>query len=152
MAQNAYIVEAVRTAAGRRNGTLSQHHPADLGGIVIDAILDRTKINPELVDDVIFGCVSQAGSQAANLARNCVLSSRLPISVPGTTVDRQCGSSQQALHFAAQAVMSGTQDIVIAGGVEVMSNVLLEAQYKTVPLPAMACHGTENAFKRNTQE
>lgn len=138
MAQNAYIVEAVRTAAGRRNGTLSQHHPADLGGIVIDAILDRTKINPELVDDVIFGCVSQGGSQAGNLARNCVLSSRLPISVPGTTVDRQCGSSQQALHFAAQAVMSGTQDIVIAGGVEVMSKCPIGS---SVQDGALAGHG-----------
>jgi len=138
MAQNAYIVEAVRTAVGRRNGTLSQHHAADLGGIVIDAILDRTKINPELVDDVIFGCVSQTGSQAANLARNCVLSSRLPISVPGTTVDRQCGSSQQALHFAAQAVMSGTQDIVIAGGVEVMSKCPIGS---SVQDGALAGHG-----------
>jgi len=121
MPHTAYIVDAVRTPAGKRKGTLSETHPSDLGAAVIDAILDRTKMKGELVDDVIFGCVSQVGSQAGNLGRNCVLSSRLPISVPGTTVDRQCGSSQQALHFAAQAVMSGTQDVVIAGGVEVMS-------------------------------
>jgi acetyl-CoA acetyltransferase family protein len=121
MPLTAYIVDAVRTPVGKRNGTLSQNHPSDLGATVIDALLDRTKIKGELVDDVIFGCVSQVGSQAGNVARNCVLSSRLPISVPGTSVDRQCGSSQQAFHFAAQAVMSGTQDIVIAGGVEVMS-------------------------------
>eukprot|EP00008_Paramoeba_atlantica_P004574 CAMPEP_0201488888 /NCGR_PEP_ID=MMETSP0151_2-20130828/20081_1 /ASSEMBLY_ACC=CAM_ASM_000257 /TAXON_ID=200890 /ORGANISM="Paramoeba atlantica, Strain 621/1 / CCAP 1560/9" /LENGTH=395 /DNA_ID=CAMNT_0047874289 /DNA_START=13 /DNA_END=1200 /DNA_ORIENTATION=+ len=120
---NAYIVEAVRTAAGKNRGVLSERHPADLGGEVINAILDRTNIKPDLVDDVVFGVVSQVGSQAGNLARTCVLSSKLPITVPGTTVDRQCGSSQQALHFAAQAVMSGTQDVVIAGGVEVMSKV-----------------------------
>lgn len=120
---NAYIVDAVRTAGGRRNGRLSQHHPADLGGIVIDALLDRTGIDPAVVDDVIFGCVSQVGAQTFNIGRTSVLSSRLPESVPGVSVDRQCGSSQQALHFAAQAVMSGTQDIVIAGGVESMSTV-----------------------------
>eukprot|EP01084_Bolivina_argentea_P229971 387992_1 len=112
----AYIVEAVRTPAGKRNGFLSEVHPADLGGAVINAILDRTGIDGALVDDVIMGAVSQVGCQAGNVARTCVLSSKLPISVPGTTVDRQCGSSQQALHFAAQAVMSGTQDVVIAGG------------------------------------
>jgi len=119
----AYIVEAVRTAGGRRNGRLSKTHPADLGAIVIDALLDRSGIDPAAVDDVIFGCVSQMGPQTFNLARTSILSSRLPISVPGVTVDRQCGSGQQAIHFAAQAVMSGTQDIVIAGGVESMSQV-----------------------------
>eukprot|EP00211_Chloroparvula_japonica_P006482 CAMPEP_0119118508 /NCGR_PEP_ID=MMETSP1310-20130426/361_1 /TAXON_ID=464262 /ORGANISM="Genus nov. species nov., Strain RCC2339" /LENGTH=397 /DNA_ID=CAMNT_0007107881 /DNA_START=43 /DNA_END=1236 /DNA_ORIENTATION=+ len=117
----AYIVEAVRTAAGRRKGGLSERHPCDLGGDVINAVVDRTNIDPNSIDDVIFGCVSQVGAQAGNLARGCVLSSKLPITVPGTTVDRQCGSSLQALHFAAQAVMSGTQDVVIAGGVEVMT-------------------------------
>eukprot|EP00009_Paramoeba_aestuarina_P008947 CAMPEP_0201508414 /NCGR_PEP_ID=MMETSP0161_2-20130828/1789_1 /ASSEMBLY_ACC=CAM_ASM_000251 /TAXON_ID=180227 /ORGANISM="Neoparamoeba aestuarina, Strain SoJaBio B1-5/56/2" /LENGTH=399 /DNA_ID=CAMNT_0047903077 /DNA_START=54 /DNA_END=1253 /DNA_ORIENTATION=+ len=121
MPETAYIVDAVRTPVGKRNGTLSQNHPSDLGAVVIDALIDRNNLKGELVDDVIFGCVSQVGSQAGNLGRNCVLSSKLPISVPGTSVDRQCGSSQQALHFAAQAVMSGTQDVVIAGGVEVMS-------------------------------
>jgi len=123
MASTAYIVEAVRTAGGRRNGRLSKWHPADLGAEVVNAILERTGIDGAQVDDVIFGCVSQVGAQAGNVARSVVLSSKLPLSVPGTTVDRQCGSSQQAVHFAAQAVMSGTQDVVIAGGVEVMSTV-----------------------------
>lgn len=120
MPHTAYIVEAVRTAGGRRNGKLSKWHPADLGAQVVDELVRRTKINGAQVDDVIFGCVSQIGAQSANLGRGVVLSSELlPESVPGTTVDRQCGSSQQAIHFAAQAVMSGTQDCVIAGGVEV---------------------------------
>jgi len=123
MPHTAYIVDCVRTAGGKRGGALSKFHPADLGGVVVDALVDRNKINPEYIDDVIFGCVSQVGSQSGNLGRNVVLSSKLPESVPGTTVDRQCGSSQQALHFAAQAVMSGTQDVVIAGGVEIMSLV-----------------------------
>jgi acetyl-CoA acetyltransferase family protein len=123
MPLNAYIVEAVRTPGGRRNGKLSKYNPADLGAVVVNELLARTKIDPAQVDDVIFGCVDQIGSQAANLGRNVVLASKLPISVPGTTVDRQCGSSQQAIHFAAQAVMSGNQDCVIAGGVEVMSLV-----------------------------
>jgi len=122
MPHTAYIVEAVRTAGGRRNGKLSKWHPADLGAQVVDELVRRTKIDGAQVDDVIFGCVSQIGAQSANLGRGVVLSSELlPESVPGTTVDRQCGSSQQAIHFAAQAVMSGTQDCVIAGGVEVMS-------------------------------
>ena len=119
----AYIVDAVRTAGGRRNGRLSQVHPTDLGGFIIDALLGRTGIDPAKVDDVIFGCVSQIGPQTANIARACVLASKLPESVPGVSVDRQCGSGQQALHFAAQAVMSGNQDMVIAGGVENMSMV-----------------------------
>ncbi|MFN3712239.1 MAG: acetyl-CoA C-acyltransferase [Alcanivoracaceae bacterium] len=119
----AYIVDAVRTAGGRRNGRLSRTHPADLGGIVIDALLDRTGVDPALIDDVIFGCVSQIGPQTFNIARTSILSSKLPESVPGVSIDRQCGSSQQAIHFAAQAVMSGTQDLVIAGGVESMSQV-----------------------------
>jgi acetyl-CoA C-acetyltransferase len=119
----AFIVAAARTAGGRRNGRLSGWHPADLAAHVIDAIIERTGIDPASVDDVILGCVSQAGEQSTNVARNAVLASRLPESVPGTSVDRQCGSSQQALHFAAQAVMSGTMDAVIAGGVESMSRV-----------------------------
>lgn len=119
----AYIVAAARTAGGRRGGRLKDVHPADLGGQVINALLDRTGIDPDQIEDVIFGCVSQAGEQSSNVARNVVLSSRLPESVPATSVDRQCGSSQQALHFAAQAVMSGTMDVVIAGGVESMSRV-----------------------------
>lgn len=119
----AYIVAAVRTASGRRNGRLSGIHPIDLGAAVVDELLDRTALPPNAVDDVIFGCVSQVGAQAGNLARNVALASRLDVSVPGVTVDRQCGSSLQAIHFGAQAVMSGTQDLVICGGVEAMSLV-----------------------------
>jgi acetyl-CoA C-acetyltransferase len=118
----AYIVAVARTPVGRRNGSLSKMHPADLGAVVVDAVVERAGVPGEKIDDVIFGCVSQYGAQAGNIARTVVLSSkRVPESVPGTTIDRQCGSSQQAIHFAAQAVMSGTQDLVIAGGVEVMS-------------------------------
>jgi len=119
----AYIVAAVRTAAGRKAGRLSQWHPADLAGKVLDELVARTHADPALIDDVIMGCVSQVGQQAGNVARNAVLASKLPESVPGTSVDRQCGSSQQALHFAAQAVMSGAMDVVIAAGVESMSRV-----------------------------
>ncbi|RYZ13416.1 MAG: acetyl-CoA C-acyltransferase [Comamonadaceae bacterium] len=119
----AFIVAAARTAGGRRGGKLSGWHPVDLAAQVIDALLDRARCDPQLVDDVIMGCVSQVGEQSTNVARNAVLASRLPESVPGTSLDRQCGSSQQALHFAAQAVMSGTQDVVIAAGVESMSRV-----------------------------
>lgn len=119
----AYIVAAVRTAGGRRGGRLSGWHPADLAGLILDALVDRAGIDPGLVEDVIMGCVSQAGEQSTNIARNAVLASRLPESVPGTSVDRQCGSSQQAIHFAAQAVMSGSMDVVIAAGVESMTRV-----------------------------
>ena len=119
----AYIVAAVRTAGGRRGGRLSGWHPVDLAGKLIDELLDRTGIDPVLVEDVFMGCVSQVGEQSTNVARNAVLASKLPESVPGTSIDRQCGSSQQALHFAAQAVMSGTMDVVIAAGVESMSRV-----------------------------
>ena len=117
MAENAYIVSATRTPGGKKNGSLSGWHPADMGAMVLDELIRKTGIDPKDVDDVIFGCVDQVGAQAGNLARNSVLASSLPESVPGTTIDRQCGSSQQALHFATQAVMSGTQDVVIAGGV-----------------------------------
>ena len=119
----AFIVAAARTAGGRRNGRLAGWHPADLAAQVLDALVERTGADPALVEDVIMGCVGQAGEQASNLARNAVLASKLPESVPATSVDRQCGSSQQALHFAAQAVMSGTMDIVIAAGVESMTRV-----------------------------
>ncbi len=119
----AYIVDAVRTAGGRRKGALADWHPADLGGEVVNAVLDRTGIDPAVIDDVIVGCVTQAGEQAFAFGRNVVLASRLPVSVPAVTVDRQCGSSQQAIHFAAQAVMSGVQDVVIAAGVESMTRV-----------------------------
>ncbi|HLY78922.1 MAG TPA: acetyl-CoA C-acetyltransferase [Caulobacteraceae bacterium] len=123
MADAAYIVAATRTAGGRKGGKLSGWHPADLGGQVLNSILDQTGADPALVEDVIMGCVSQVGEQSINVARGAVLASRMPESVPATSVDRQCGSSQQALQFAAQAVMSGTQDIVIAAGVESMSRV-----------------------------
>ncbi|MDH5675607.1 MAG: acetyl-CoA C-acetyltransferase [Myxococcales bacterium] len=119
----AYIAGAVRTAGGRKKGYLSGVHPADLGGRTLDALVEKTGIDPAKVDDVVFGCVSQSGEQSGNIARNCVLSSGFPESVPGTSVDRQCGSGQQAIHFAVQAVMSGTQDLVIAGGVESMTRV-----------------------------
>ena len=127
MSNNAYIVSAVRTAGGKKNGSLSQWHPADLGAKVLDELILQTGIDPALVDDVIFGCVDQVGAQSGNVARNAILASSLPESVPGTSVDRQCGSSQQAIHFAIQAVMSGTQDVVIGGGVEIMSMVPIGA-------------------------
>jgi len=119
----AYIVAAARTAGGRRGGKLAGWHPVDLAAQVIDALVARSGIDPDAVEDVLLGCVSQVGEQASNVARNAVLASSLPESVPGTSVDRQCGSSQQALHFAAQAVMSGHMDAVIAAGVESMSRV-----------------------------
>jgi len=119
----AYIVAAARTAGGRRGGRLSGWHPADLAAQVIDALLERTNADPALVDDVIMGCVLQAGEQSGCIGRMAVLASKLPRAVPGVTIDRQCGSSQQALHFAAQAVMSGTMDCVIAAGVESMSRI-----------------------------
>lgn len=119
----AYIVAARRTAGGRRKGRLSGWHPADLAGRVLDALIDDTRIDPCAVEDVIMGCVSQVGEQSMNVARSAVLASKLPESVPATSIDRQCGSSQQALHFAAQAVMSGAMDCVIAAGVESMTRV-----------------------------
>jgi acetyl-CoA C-acetyltransferase len=119
----AYIVAAARTAGGRKNGKLSGWHPADLAAQVLDDLIRRTGADPALVEDVILGCVGQAGEQAVNIARNAVMASSLPESVPATSVDRQCGSSQQALHFAAQAVMAGSMDIVIAAGVESMTRV-----------------------------
>mmetsp|Transcript_63080 Transcript_63080/g.162410 ORF Transcript_63080/g.162410 Transcript_63080/m.162410 type:complete len:413 (+) Transcript_63080:108-1346(+) len=128
MASPAYIVEAVRCAGGKKNGRLSGWHPADLLAAVCDGLLEKANLDGKHVDDLIAGCVSQAGAQSGNIARTAVLSSkRLPESVPGTTVDRQCGSGQQALHFACQAVMSGTQDCVIACGVESMSQVPIGA-------------------------
>ncbi|MBU4433732.1 MAG: acetyl-CoA C-acetyltransferase [Alphaproteobacteria bacterium] len=119
----AFIVAAARTAGGRKGGRLSGWHPADLAAAVLDALIERTGADPALIEDVIMGCVGQAGEQAVNIARNAVLASSLPESVPATSVDRQCGSSQQALHFAAATVMSGAMDIVIAAGVESMSRV-----------------------------
>ncbi|SDN83606.1 acetyl-CoA C-acetyltransferase [Lutimaribacter pacificus] len=119
----AYIVESIRTPGGRRKGALSGWHPADMAGEVLNALVDRTGIDPASIDDVIMGCVTKAGEQGFNIGRNAVLASRLPDTVPAVTVDRQCGSSQQALHFAAQAVMAGVQDVVIAAGVESMTRV-----------------------------
>jgi acetyl-CoA C-acetyltransferase len=119
----AYIVQAVRTAGGKRGGKLAGWHPADMAGQVLNAIVDRSGIDPSAVEDVIMGCVSQGGEQSFQVGRNAVLASRLPESVPAVTIDRQCGSSQQAIQFAAQAVLSGTQDVVIAAGVESMTRV-----------------------------
>ena len=119
----AYIVDAVRTPIGRKKGSLATVHPADLGAHSLKALVQRTGIDPAAVDDVIFGCVDTIGPQAGDIARTCWLVGGLPEHVPGTTVDRQCGSSQQALHFAAQAVMSGTQDLVVAGGVQQMNAI-----------------------------
>ena len=119
----AYIVDAARTAGGRRDGALKDCHPADLGAAVLDALVTRTGIDPAAIDDVIAGCVSQIGDQSCHIGRSMVLASSLPDSVPAVTIDRQCGSSQQSIHFAAQAVMSGTQELVIAAGVESMSRV-----------------------------
>jgi len=119
----AYIVAAARTAGGRKGGRLAGWHPADLAAQVLDALVQRTGADPAMIEDVIMGCVGQAGEQSVNIARNAIMASSLPESVPGTSVDRQCGSSQQALHFAAQAVMSGTMDCVIAAGVESMTRV-----------------------------
>jgi acetyl-CoA C-acetyltransferase len=119
----AYIVDAVRTAGGRRDGALKDWHPADLGAAVLNALVERSGIDPSTIDDVIAGCVSQIGDQSCHIGRSMVMASSLPDSVPAVTIDRQCGSSQQSIHFAAQAVMSGTQDLVIAAGVESMSRV-----------------------------
>ena len=119
----AYIIEAVRTPVTRRGGGLAGVHPADLGAHVITALLDRAQADPGAVDDVVFGCVDTVGPQAGDIARTAWLAAGLPEAVPGVTVDRQCGSSQQAVHFAAQAVLSGTADLVVAGGVQNMSMV-----------------------------
>jgi acetyl-CoA C-acetyltransferase len=116
-------VDALRVAGGRRGGRLTGWHPADLGGEVLNALVTRTGMDPAAIDDVIMGCVTQAGEQCNQVGRNAVLASNLPTSVPAVTIDRQCGSSQQAIQFAAQAVMSGTQDVVIAAGVESMTRV-----------------------------
>src|SRR5438105_7811878 len=119
----AYIVDAVRTPVGKRGGGLSQVHPADLGAHILRALVERTGIDPAVVEDVVFGCVDAIGPQAGDIARTCWLAAGYPEEVPGTTIDRQCGSSQQAVHFAAQGVMSGTQDLVVAGGVQNMSMI-----------------------------
>lgn len=119
--REAYVIDAIRTPVGKRGGSLSGQHPADMGAHVIRAVVERTGIDPEVVDDVIFGCVDTIGPQAGNIARSSWLAAGMPLGVPGTTVDRQCGSSQQAVHFGAQAIMSGTQDVILFGGVQNMS-------------------------------
>ena len=125
----AYICAAVRTAGGRRNGRLSGIHANDLGARALDAVVARAGIDPAVIEDVIFGCVTQAGEQAGQVGRMAVLASGLPDSVPAVTIDRQCGSSQQAIQFAAQAVMSGTQDVIIAAGAESMSRAPMGSNY-----------------------
>lgn len=127
MTTSAWIVDAVRTPVGRRGGGLSALHPADLGAASISALMERTGVNPAAVDDVVFGNVDSIGPQAGCIARTCWLAAGMPEHVPGTTVDRQCGSGQQAVHFAAQAVMSGTMDLVVAGGVQQMSAIPISA-------------------------
>src|SRR3954449_7305578 len=117
----AYIIDAVRTPVGRRGGGLSQVHPADLGAFTLRALMDRTGVDPVAVDDVVYGCLDAIGPQAGDIGRTAWLAAGLPQEIPGVTIDRQCGSSQQAVHFAAQGVMSGTQDVVVAGGVQNMS-------------------------------
>lgn len=134
----AFIIDAVRVAGGRRKGRLANVHAVDLGALSLNALLDRNQFDPAAVEDVIWGCVTQAGEQSQHVGRNCVLASKLPQSVPSVTIDRQCGSSQQGLHFAAQAIMAGVQDLVIAGGVESMTrapmnSALLGAKTSTPP-------------------
>ena len=130
----AYIVDAVRTPVGKKGGGLASAHPADLGAHAISGLVDRTGIDPAAVEDVIFGCVDTIGPQAGDIARTCWLAAGLPDDVPGTTIDRQCGSSQQALHFAAQAVLSGTNDVIVTGGVQNMSMIPI-ASAMTVAQP-----------------
>ncbi len=137
----AYIIDAVRTPVGRRGGGLAGVHPADLGAHSIGALMDRVDVDPAAVDDVVFGCVDTIGPQAGDIARTCWLVAGLPDEVPGTTVDRQCGSSQQAVHFAAQAVMSGTSDLVVAGGVQNMSAIPISAALLIASEGAVKAHG-----------
>ncbi|MEX2659149.1 MAG: thiolase family protein [Acidimicrobiales bacterium] len=132
---NAVIVDAVRTAGGKRNGRLSGWHPSDLAGEVLKALAERNSLDPAVIDDVIMGCVMQVGSQSLNIGRNAVLAAGFPESVPATTVDRQCGSSQQSAHFAAQGVMAGAYDVVIAAGVEVMSTTPMGASITPGSIP-----------------
>src|SRR5437763_16900077 len=135
--REAVIVEAVRTPIGKRNGKLKDVHPVVLGSLVLKELVRRAGIKPKLVDDVVFGCVGQAGEQSLNIARNAWLTTGFPVTTPATTVDRQCGSSQQALHFAANLIQSGVCDITIAGGVESMSRVPMGANAVSpgVPFP-----------------
>src|SRR6188472_3275341 len=133
----AVIVDAVRSAGGKRNGALSGWHPADLASEVLSALVQRNDLDPALVEDVIMGCVMQVGAQGVNVGRNAVLAAGFPESVPSTTIDRQCGSSQQSAHFAAQGVIAGAYDIAIAAGIEIMSVVPMgaSAMVKDVGFP-----------------
>ncbi len=140
----AFLVDAIRTPVGRRNGGLAKEHPADLGAHVLKALVERGKFDPKAVDDVVFGCLDTIGPQAGDIARTCWLSAGLPDEVPGVTIDRQCGSSQQAVHFAAQAVMSGTADLVVAGGVQNMSMIPIAAAM-TVAQPFGFAHPFQGA-------
>jgi acetyl-CoA C-acetyltransferase len=147
----AYIVDAVRTPVGKRNGALRDVHPGDLGAHVLRALVDRNDFDGGAVDDVIFGCCDTIGPQSGDIARTCWLAAGLPEHVPGTTVDRQCGSSQQAVHFAAQAVMSGTQDVVVAGGVQNMSMIPISAAMTVADQfgfadPFVRCEGWERRY------
>jgi acetyl-CoA C-acetyltransferase len=152
----AYIIGAVRTAVGKRGGSLKDVHPADLGAHILTALVERTDVDPATVEDVIFGCIDQVGPQAGDIARTAWLAAGYPEDVPGVTIDRQCGSSQQAVHFAAQAVMSGTMDIVVAGGVQNMSMIPIQTASKVIGkelgLPH-TFHGSEGWVKRyNTEQ
>ena len=131
--RSAVIVDAVRTPMGRRNGFLKDWHPVDLSGLVISTLLERAGADPERIDDVVWGCVSQTGEQTGNIGRFAALAAGLPEQVPGVAIDRQCGSSQQAVHFAAQAVMAGVQDVVVAGGVESMTRIPMGVTYSQGP-------------------
>ena len=144
----AYIVAAARTAGGRKGGRLAGWHPADLAAAVLDSLVDRTGAAPDQVEDVIMGCVMQAGEQSNNIARNAIMASKLPESVPGTSIDRQCGSSQQALHFAAQAVMSGSMDCVIAAGVESMTRVPMGTPSVLAAKAGLGTYKSPNIEKR----
>jgi acetyl-CoA C-acetyltransferase len=148
----AYIVEAVRTPVGTRKGALAGVHPADLGAHVLRELMNRTGVDPSAVDDVIMGCVNQTGPQAGCIARTAWLSAGLPQSVPGVTIDRQCGSSQQAVHFAAQGVLSGTQDLVVAAGVENMAMVPIDANRTMVKALGVNPYGGGWADRYGDQE
>jgi len=145
MLPEAYIVDAVRTPVGRRGGGLAGVHPADLGAHVLRAVVERSDLDPLAVEDVLFGCVDAVGPQAGDIARTCWLAAGLPEEVPGTTIDRQCGSSQQAVHFAAQAVMSGTADVIVAGGVQNMSMIPI-----SYAMTAGQALGFEDPFRGST--
>ena len=137
----AYIIDAIRSPVGRRKGGLSQEHPADLGAHVLRGLVERNDVDPLAIEDVFFGCVDTIGPQAGDVARTCWLAAGLPQEIPGVTIDRQCGSSQQAVHFAAQAVMSGTNDLIVAGGVQNMSRIPISSS-----MTAGEAYGFEDPF------